>query len=69
MKYCVGCVWLFVESVVVILFRRVDDFIDLRAYLGHRLDFLDDFYGEYSLAKILEFPGEGRVNLVPNVSE
>ncbi|XP_050063686.1 cilia- and flagella-associated protein 61-like isoform X2 [Aphis gossypii] len=46
---------------------EVDDFIDLRAYLGHRLDFLDNFYGEYSLAKILEFPGEDRINLVPNV--
>ncbi|VVC41058.1 Cilia- and flagella-associated protein 61, N-terminal domain,FAD/NAD(P)-binding domain [Cinara cedri] len=43
----------------------VDDFIDLRANLKTRLDFLDEFYGEYSLAGILEFPGEGRINFVP----
>lgn len=48
--------------------HSVDDFIDLRAHLGNRLDFLDSCYGEYSLAKILEFPGEGRLNLVPLVS-
>lgn len=47
---------------------RVDDFIDLRAHLGNRLDFLDSCYGEYSLVKILEFPGEGRLNFVPLVS-
>jgi len=48
--------------------RRVDDFIDLRAYLGGRLDFLDKCYGEYSLAKILEYPGQNRLNFVPLVS-
>lgn len=58
--------WLIV--VVGYVVYRVNDFIDLRTSLGNRLDFLDKFYGEYSLATILEYPGEGRVNFVPIVS-
>lgn len=47
------------------MFYRINDFIGLRATMGERLNFLDKFYGEYSLAKILEFPGDGRFNFIP----